>query len=172
MSAHDRITKVRKSGSGKLNLGGCNLNCIPYEVWSLVNTTRLYLYNNLLTSVSPKIEGLTKLRFLSLSTNNLTTLPVEVANLSALNYLDVSNNHRLLLGKEVAKIGKIKLSSYLTINDGTIEWVGRKFTLRELEDYKGQGFDKPTRFFYHKKQALQYVNYRLDYLNNIKHYGE
>ena len=69
----------------RLDLSYCGLTTIPEKVWELTQLEYLYVNNNYIRKISPKIKNLTNLKHFNCNSNNLTAIPDEICQLTKLN---------------------------------------------------------------------------------------
>ena len=83
------------------NLSFCNLNTIPEDVWELTQLTELYIHNNNICEISPKIKNLTNLKIFQCDGNILTAFPVEMCQLTKLFEFEFYDNKLDVLDQKV-----------------------------------------------------------------------
>ena len=84
-----------------LSISYCCLTTIPEDVWELTQLTRLYVNNNAICEISPKIKNLTKLEVFHCDCNNITAFPVEICQLTKLVHFDFYDNKLDVLDQTV-----------------------------------------------------------------------
>ena len=84
-----------------LNLSQCGLTTIPEDVWELTELQVLYVNNNDICEISPKIKNLTNLQHFNCEENELTTFPVEICQLTKLSEFEFGDNKLDMLDKKV-----------------------------------------------------------------------
>ena len=110
----ERIRKAKDENSTVLDLGHCNLETIPDEIFELINLQTLYLSRNKLKSLPSDIGKLVNLQRLFLNGNKLKLLPPEIGNLINLRDLYVCDNNLELLPSEIGNLIKIEELSLQT----------------------------------------------------------
>jgi len=89
--AREIIQQEKKTLSGKLDLGGLQLQNIPGEVFDLIHLKELDLYDNRIQEISPEIGNLPQLEKLFLSKNPIKELPVGLKKLEKLKVLKMDD---------------------------------------------------------------------------------
>lgn len=92
---------------------------VPEAVWAGTEMESLILADNQLTSVSPRIGGLRRLRMLDLGHNQLQQIPEETGDLEGLtDFLYLHDNRLCSLP---AKLGNLRRLRYLNIGENHFE---------------------------------------------------
>jgi len=113
--------KIPLSQLYSLNITRRLISSVPYEIFSLIQPTRvLFLCYNVLDKLPKEIGNLTKLNDLYLGCNRLTKLPKEIGKLSELKKLDLSDNRLTTLPKEIGELTKLE---NLNINENPISFL-------------------------------------------------
>ena len=100
----------------RLDLSRCGLTTIPEEVWELTQLEYLYVNNNDICEISPKIKNLTNLKVFDCQKNNLTTFPVEICQLTKLSYFNFDNKLDILDSDVFDFITQIKYINWFNSN--------------------------------------------------------
>jgi hypothetical protein len=90
-----------------LNLNDRNIDIIPYQIGTLQNLERLYIYNTKIKTIPVELCNL-NLQELSLSRNKLTSLPSELGNLKNLEWIWIYSNQLTYLPSEIGNLKKLK----------------------------------------------------------------
>ncbi len=98
------IEKTYKSNSRELDLRGLKLKVLPDALYELKKLRHLFLTNNMLVTINPKIKELEQLRVLGIEDNQLEYLPEELSGLLSLKFLDISGNRLTTLPKSFLKL--------------------------------------------------------------------
>lgn len=108
------ILQAKNLGTTSLDLScfSCDipdyqLEQLPPELFELSQLTTLILRDNALTSISPKIANLKRLKILDIKGNKLESLPPELFNLIYLQKLDLSYNQINRLGPELQNLQRL-----------------------------------------------------------------
>jgi Leucine-rich repeat (LRR) protein len=75
-----------------LDLGACNLQVIPSDLWRLKKLKTLLRNSNKLSSIPSQIGHLSKISYLDLDSNFITEIPNQIKKLKQLGVLILSNN--------------------------------------------------------------------------------
>ena len=99
-AARDKRTELKLSWKG--------IETLPAGIGKLTNLTRLYLYNNRLTSVPKELGRLKNLTILHLSGNQLTSIPKELGQLTNLRTLYLDKNKLTSVPKELGQLTNLQ----------------------------------------------------------------
>jgi len=83
----------------------CNLSPV---LWTWTFLTRLNLYNNSLTRLSPEVARLQRLTYLEVSANKLRELPPQLGDIPALTVLQANNNLLNEIPWELGRLFKLQ----------------------------------------------------------------
>jgi len=99
----------------ELDCNSCDLLCLPAEVCSLTQLTKLLLSNNHIAQLHGHIGNLSSLETLNLSYNKLSSLPQSTEKLTRLVYLHLSHNCFSVLPSIIGKLTNL-IGLYLSNN--------------------------------------------------------
>ena len=125
----------------KLGLWDNQLTDLPKEIGNLSNLTVLQLSYNQLTELPKEIVNLSNLTELELSNNQLTELPKEIGNLSNLTDLRLSYNQLTELPKEIRNLSNLRRLN-LENNPNLILSIEQKEWIKKLISKYGTGFSR------------------------------
>lgn len=100
----------------ELNLQGCKLQWIHYEIFTLQQLHSLTLDNNLLEYIPADIARLVSLQALNLEKNKLHFIPKEICYLPNLSMLNISDNQLITLPDEFDILFKRRIHLIFTEN--------------------------------------------------------
>ena len=92
----------------RLNLSGCKIYSLPFNIEFFSNLIHLDLSATGLTSLPMEIGQLTSLETLNLSSNELTYLPTEVGDLKSLKSLNLKNNKLTSIPQEIFRLKNLE----------------------------------------------------------------
>ncbi len=103
-----RIEEARETGATELDLSEQGLTELPSGLFQLINLTKLNLYGNRLTLLSPQIVLLKNLKWLNLNQNHLPELPAELCQLIKLEHLSLALNPLNALPSKIEQLSGLK----------------------------------------------------------------
>ena len=104
-----RIEECRRRGATELDLGGLELDAVPYTARTLRQLRSLDLGGNRLATLPDWIDELSALEFLSVSSNRLAMLPPQMAALRRLHDLYAAGNPHVSLPPYLANLGALEI---------------------------------------------------------------
>jgi Leucine-rich repeat (LRR) protein len=113
-------------------ISGKNIKQIPEEIFDL-NLIDLDINYTNITTISPKIGKLSKLRRLDLSNNKLSEIPNEIGNLTELRYLSLFNNNLTSLPDSLKNLTNLQI---LSISDNKIKNLPDFSNLKNLQSFR------------------------------------
>ena len=126
-----RIQLVTKYSTRSLDLRCMGLTSIPKEAFGLANLEEIFLNENNLSDISPKIGRFSGLKRLHHNSNLLTSIPDELGHLHALEFLNLPNNNLCLLPDCFSELQRLK---HLDIRCNDVRSLPA--TLREIDSLK------------------------------------
>lgn len=106
---HSVLLVTNKSTIVKeIHLSGLNLAEIPAEVFDFPYLEALYVDDNQIRTVSPKISQLKNLRIFNAARNKLKSIPKEILSLKSLEYLNLAHNELVEMPQEIHSFKELR----------------------------------------------------------------